>query len=74
MSVERLGGYAPVEGLAWSAVERGGDGIEFLSSVPGEVCASWKVLAEKTVGVLVRPSLPGALRVTEINVKSGRDL
>ena len=37
MLVERLGGRAPAERLAWSAVERGSDRLELVSCVPGEV-------------------------------------
>ena len=74
MFVECFSGCAPAECLAGSAVERGSDRFEVLGGVSGEVCSSREILSEKTVGVLVRPSLPRALRVTEINVKSGRDL
>ncbi len=35
MLVERLGGCAPAEGFAWSAVEGGSDGIEILGGVSG---------------------------------------
>lgn len=74
MLVEGFGRCAPAECLAWSAVEGGGDGFEVLGGVSGKVRASCGVLAEQTVGVLVRASLLGALRVTEINVKPGCDL
>jgi hypothetical protein len=37
MLVERFGWCAPAERLAWYAVERGSDGVEFLGGVLGEV-------------------------------------
>src|SRR5271170_2588713 len=71
--VERLGGGSPVECLARPAVERGSDRGEVFSGVSCEVCALREVLAEQAVGVLVGPSLPGALRITEIHSKPAVD-
>ena len=73
MLVECFGGCAPVECLAWSAVERRSDRLELLRGVSGEVGAFGEVLAEQAVGVLVCASLPRALRVTEIHLKPAVD-
>ena len=40
----------PVQGLAWSAVEFGGDAVEVFAGVHGEVCAFGEVLAQQPVG------------------------
>src|ERR1700677_3632776 len=73
MRVERLSGRAPAECLAWSAVERGGDCFEILCGMSGEVRSFREVLAKQAVGVLVRASLPWALRVTEIHLQPAVD-
>ena len=39
----------------------------------GEVGAFWEVLAEESVGVLVGASLPGAVRVAEVDLEAGVD-
>jgi hypothetical protein len=39
-----------------------------------QVGALGKVLAEQAVGVFVGAALPGSVRVTEIDLQSGRDL
>ncbi len=49
MLVERLGGRAPAERLAWSAVERGSDRLELLGGVSGEV---------RAFGAISNPSNP----------------
>jgi len=38
-----------------------------------EVRALGKVLAEQTVGVLIAATLPGALRVAEVDLETGID-
>ena len=73
MLVERLGGRAPVERLAWSAVERRSDRLEVLGGVSGEARAFGEVLAEQAVGVLVRASLSWASRITEIHLQPAVD-
>jgi hypothetical protein len=73
MLVERLSGCAPDECLAWSAVEGGGDCLEVLCGVSGEVRSFPEVLAEQAVGVLVCAALPRALRVTEIDLQTTVD-
>jgi threonine/homoserine efflux transporter RhtA len=65
-----LGGCSPAEGLSWSAVECGCDG---LGAVLRQVCAFREILAEKTIGVLVGSALPGAMGVAELDRQSGVD-
>jgi hypothetical protein len=57
--VESFCGSIPVEGLAWLLVEGGGDGVEVVLGVVGEVGAFGEVLAGEAVPVLVGASLPG---------------
>ena len=47
------------------------DGVESAGTVFGEVSSFREVLAEKTVGVLVGFSLPGAMRVAEVDRQTG---
>ena len=74
MLVEGFGGCLPAEGLAGSAVERGGDGFELVAVPAGEVGALREVLAQQAVGVLVGAALPGAVRVGEVDGDAGLDL
>jgi hypothetical protein len=57
--------------LRRAAVQRRGDGNEVLGGVSGEVGALREVLAKEAVGVLVGPTLPGTVRVTEVHVQAG---
>ena len=58
--VEGLGWSVPVQGLAGSAVELSGDGVELVLGPVAEVGAGLgEVLAEQAVGVLVGAALPG---------------
>ena len=37
-----------------------------------QVGALWKVLSQQAIGVLVRPALPRALRIAEVDIDVGR--
>ncbi len=39
-----------------------------MSAVLAEICAFWKVLAQKAIGIFIAPALPRALRVTTVDV------
>ena len=69
--IEGLGGGCPVECLAGSCVEFGGDGVEVGLGVRGEVGALGQVLAQQPVGVLVGAALPGAAGVAEVDLDAG---
>src|SRR5215207_2444698 len=64
--VECFGGFHPAQRLSRPAVELGGDGVEVVLAVTGEAGPLREVLAQQPVGVLVRPSLPGATGVAEV--------
>ena len=49
MVVEDFGEGAPAEGLAGSAVERGGDGLDVLGGPAGQVGALGEVLAQQAL-------------------------
>jgi hypothetical protein len=73
MFVERFGGL-PAECLAWSVVERVGDGLDLLVVPSREVGAIREVLAQKAIGViLIGAALPGTLRVGEVDRNAGLD-
>ena len=60
---DSLAGFHEPEGLAWSVVEFGGDRVEVVLAVSGEVGAFGEVLPEQPVGVLVGAALPGRVRI-----------
>jgi len=57
--VESFGWSLPVEGLAWASVEEGGDVVEVVLSVDGQVGAFGEELTDEAVPVLVGAALPG---------------
>src|SRR5260370_36627810 len=61
-----------LQGLTWSFVELTRDLVQISLRVHRQVGALWKVLSQQTIGVLVRPALPRALRVAKIYVDFGR--
>jgi hypothetical protein len=65
--VQTLGWGFPVERLAWAAVEFGGDRVEVVAGVHGQVGALGEVLPQQAVGVLVGAALPRAGRVAEMD-------
>src|SRR3954469_836900 len=65
--VQSLGRCSPAQGLSRPAVEGDRHGCKVLGAVHAEVGALWKVLAQQPVGVLVRATLPGAVRVAEVD-------
>jgi hypothetical protein len=64
----------PAEGLTWAAVERVRDCSDLVGGPARQVGAFWEILTKQAVGVLVRASLPRALRVGEVDRDSGLDL
>src|SRR5204862_709768 len=68
---QRLGGCLPSECLSRATVERRGDSRELVGAVAGEVGASWEVLAQQPVGVLVRAALPRTSWIAEVDLKTG---
>ena len=71
--VQRLGGRSPIERLAGSAVQRGGDRGEVIGAVAGQVGALGEVLAQQPVGVLVGAALPRAVWIAEVDRQAGLD-
>jgi hypothetical protein len=61
------------EGLCRPTVEGVGCSVEVVLGELGHVGSFGEVLAEQSVGVFVGSSLPGALRVTEVELDSGVD-
>src|SRR3954451_12414411 len=64
--VQSLGRCSPAQGLSRSAVEGDRHGRKVLGAVHAEVSALREVLPQQPVGVLVRATLPGAVRVAEV--------
>src|SRR4051794_8327895 len=71
--VESLGRRFPPEGLARSAVESCGNRREVVHIMQAQVGALREVLAQQPVGVLVRPALPRAVRVAEVDLQARVD-
>jgi hypothetical protein len=61
---------------AWWAVQAVGEGVEVGLGVDGQIGALAQVLAQQPVGVLAGSSLPGAVRVTEVDLhaRAGSEL
>jgi hypothetical protein len=59
--------------LSRATIQLGRDGIEFGLIELAQVGALGEVLAEQPVGVLVGAALPGAPRVTELDLHAGVD-
>src|SRR3712207_6071484 len=71
--VQSLGRCSPAQGLSRPAVEGDRHSGEVLGAVHAEVGALWKVLPQQPVGVLVRATLPGAVGIAEVDLKTGVD-
>lgn len=65
--MQTLGWGFPAERFAWAAVELGGDGVQVLAAVDGQVGSFREVLPQQAVGVFVGAALPGACRVAEVD-------
>src|SRR5438046_1431959 len=61
-----------LQGLTWSFVELTSHFVQMGLRVRRQVGALWKVLSQQAIGVLVRPALPRALRIAEVNIDVGR--
>src|SRR3954454_18950153 len=64
--VQSLGGCPPAQGFSRPAVEGDRHGRKVFGAVHAEVSALREVLAQQPIGVLVRATLPGAVRVAEV--------
>ena len=73
MITEHFGRGAPTEGFSGTTVESCGNSCEILGVMSAQVCAFGKVLTQQTVGVLIRPSLPRAMRIAEVDRQIGVD-
>src|SRR5262245_6824303 len=71
--IERLGRGTPAQRLARPGVERVGDGGEGVGAMDAEIRALREVLAEQAVGVLIGATLPGTMRVAEVDRDPGVD-
>src|SRR3954453_17635551 len=71
--VKGLGRCSPPERLTRPAVQRRGHGGKSFRPVHAQVSALGEVLPQKPVGVLVRPTLPGAVRVAEVDLQASVD-
>src|SRR6202521_5475079 len=61
-----------LQGLTGSFVELTSHFVQMGLRMHRQVGALWKVLSQQAIGVLVRPALPRALRIAEVNVNVGR--
>jgi hypothetical protein len=61
-----------LQSLAWPFVELTHHFVQMGLRVHRQVGALWKVLSQQAVGVLIRPPLPRALRIAEVNIEISR--
>src|SRR5258705_13979640 len=57
-----------LQGLSWPFVELTSHFVQIGLRVHRQVGALGKVLSRQTIGVLIRPALPRALRIAKVNV------
>src|SRR6204780_2745236 len=69
--VECLGRCSPAKRLARPAVEGCGHRQKVVYSVRAQVRALREVLSQQPIGILVRSSLPRAVRLAEVDVQAG---
>jgi hypothetical protein len=55
-----------------SFIELSGDGAQLCLTVYRQICALWKVLSQKAVGVFVLTALPWAVGFAQVDVDIGR--
>src|ERR1700687_5993601 len=61
-----------LKGLSWPFVELTSHFVQIGLRVHRQVGALGKVLSQQTIGVLIRPALPRALRIAKVTVDVGR--
>src|SRR5450432_2372933 len=61
-----------LQGLTWSFGELTSHFVQMGLRMHRQVGALWKVLPQQAIGILVRPTLPRALRVAKIDIDVGR--
>src|SRR3954468_23320748 len=71
--VKRLGRCSPIKRLSGPGIEGNRYGREVVGAVHAEVGALREVLAQQPVGVLVRPALPGAVGIAEVDLETSVD-
>ena len=71
--VENFNRCFPIQRFTRSCVHSMGDRVQFSGWMLAEIGALRKVLAQQTVGVFVRTSLPRALRIAEVDLEPGID-
>ena len=71
--VKRLGWCFLAQRLAWAAIEGRDNGRKCVGAMRAEVGAFREILAQQPVSVLVRATLPRALRIAEIDFDAGFD-
>src|SRR5215218_5057866 len=71
--VKGLARRSPPERLARSAVERRGHRGKGFRTVSTQVRALREVLPQQPIGVLVRPTLPRAVRIAEVDLHASVD-
>src|SRR5665811_311017 len=68
---EKLCGAFEAQRLAWSGVQLPRNRVQLFLRVLAQVAPFWQVLPQQTVGVLVEPSLPGAMRISKVDLYPG---
>src|SRR4051794_37759812 len=66
-------GFFPAQSLPGPGVEGRCHGDQVVRAVRTEVGPLGEVLAQQPVGILVRATLPGALRIAEVDLKTRVD-
>ena len=70
---ERFSRSSPTECLSRSAVDCGSHSIKFSFLIPTEVGAFRKILSQQAICIFICTSLPGASRITEVDLQPSID-
>ena len=66
--LESTCGNFKVQSFSWALIEAQGYLVEVGLGIAGQVGFLWEVLSQQPVGVFVGAALPGALRITEVDL------
>ena len=74
--LKALGGCFVVQRFSGSFIELSGDGAQLGLAMYQKICAFWKVLPQKLVGIFVSAALPWDVRVTkkDIDIRRQREV
>ena len=71
--VQYLRRSSPSKSFSGAPAERSSNRFEVICAIQAEIGALWEVVAQQTIGVLIRATLPWAVGITKVDRKIGSD-